>query len=60
MRNDLRIIHNPFWEQMPRVQISNELIGYERIEKDLQEGCIFAECVFKLYIQMILRELEDY
>lgn len=43
---------------MPRVQIWNELIGYERIEKDVQQGCIISECVFKLYIQMILRELD--
>ena len=56
---DLEMIVNLYWTQGASIRLEKSLTDEIRIKRRVRQGCVLSPCPFKLYIETILRHMED-
>ncbi|GFO40402.1 endonuclease-reverse transcriptase [Plakobranchus ocellatus] len=54
---DLRVIRNLYWDQTASVRIEAEHSNFKPIKRGMRQGCVMSPGLFKLYSEIILRNL---
>ncbi|GFR92248.1 endonuclease-reverse transcriptase [Elysia marginata] len=56
---DLRVVRNLYWDQNAATRIDDEISEYKPIKRGVRQGCVLPPDFFKIYSEMILRNIYD-